>query len=489
MKLRRIASLFLIFAMLLSLPAFAADDHPTDGADETLNLISRILEREKLDGLLGIIETYSLYDYPGDDEILKSAIVEFFSRHPELFEEFANEMFATQDRYSHFMEPSTYESSYVLTDSFVGIGIQLDALLDGVVVAVIPGSPAEEVGMKAGDVLISADGVEFEDSYYKAIQGKLRGEEGTEVTVGVLRDGDKLEFTMTRRKVELSNIAFTDMGDGVAYIRIAHFGDMPDTFFDFVNTYSDLGDEGFTSVIFDVRDNGGGSLDTLLNILNYTFWESDLPMFSLRFRDEEPETYYSLGAGWEPETVVVLTNSNTASAAEMFAGALGYMAGAWIVGEDEYTYGKGVGQNHFELYDESVAVITSFEVLVGEDISYNGEGIPSDIVAPPDTIAAAYALDPLHTWLEMYPGARGDNVYALEQRLSLLGLTDSRLNGVLDGAEFDAINRFRRAHGLKLRDYVDFDTMEALNAAATEADVTVLHDAALDAALELCGIE
>lgn len=488
MKFRRIASLFLVLAMLLSLPVFAADD-PADAADETLNLISKLLERGKLDGLLGIIETYSLYDYPGDDEILKSAIVEFFSRHPELFEEFANEIFATQDGYSHFMEPSTYESSYVLTDSFVGIGIQLDALLDGVVVAVIPGSPAEEAGMKAGDVLTSADGVMFEDSYYKAIQDKLRGEEGTEVTVGVLRGDEKLEFTMTRRKVELSNIAFTDMGDGVAYIRIAHFGDMPDTFFDFVNTYSDLGDKGFTSVIFDVRDNGGGSLDTLLNILNYTFWEADLPMFSLRFRDEEPETYYSLGAGWEPETVVVLTNSNTASAAEMFAGALGYMEGAWIVGESEYTYGKGVGQNHFELNDGSNAIITSFEVLVGEDISYNGEGIPSDIVAPPDTIAAAEALDPLRTWLEMYPGARGDNVYALEQRLSLLGLTDSRLNGVLDAAEFDAINRFRRAHGLKLRDYVDFDTMEALNDAAAEVEVEVLHDAALDTALELCGVE
>lgn len=489
MKFRRILSLFLILAMLLSLPAFAADDVTRNESDEALDLIGKILERDKLDGLLDIIETYSLYDYPGDDEILKTAIVEFFSRHPELFEEFANEIFATQDGYSHFMEPSTYESSYVLTDSFVGIGIQLDALQDGVVVAVIPGSPAEEAGMKAGDVIISADGVEFEDSYYKAIQDKLRGEEGTEVTVGVLRGEEKLEFTMTRRKVELSNISFTDMGDGVAYIRIAHFGDMPDTFFDFVNTYSDLGDEGFTSVIFDVRDNGGGSLDTLLNILNYTFWEADLPMFSMRFRDEEPETYYSLGAGWEPENIVVLTNANTASAAEMFAGALGYMAGAWIVGESDYTYGKGVGQNHFELYDESVAVITSFEVLVGEDISYNGEGIPSDIVAPPDTIAAADALDPLRTWLEMRVGARGDNVYALEQRLSLLGLTDSRLNGVLDANEFDAINRFRRANGLKIRDYVDFDTMEALNEAAAEVDVEVLHDAALDTALELCGVE
>lgn len=510
MKFRRILALLLCVAALLSMPALAADEtaedavestendaaeNGEDAADEVLGMVEQILLKNKVEALLDIIEGYSLYEYAGDTETLLAAIAEYFTAHPEGFEEFADALFATQDGFSHYMEPETYDNSYVMNDSFVGIGIELESANDGLVKVVYPNTPAEEAGMKPGDYIFSVGGeVVPEGQFNKVFQEKLRGEEGTDVTVGVRREGAELEFTMTRRKVVLSNIAFSDLGNGIAYIRIAHFGNDISTFVDFVNAYTDLDEQGFTSVVFDVRNNNGGDAAVLANILNYTLWEKDVPMFTENSAAAEPYTHYSLGQGWEPENVCVLVNRYTASSAEIFTAVL-QEAGATIIGEDAATYGKGLGQYVFQFTDGSKAIITGSEALIGAEMkSYHGVGIAPDLVVPLEYEVIEEPVEPneLDSRREFYPGARGDVVLAAEQRLVLLGYLDAEADNVYDEVSQAAMDAFRTDNGLRVSTLVRTEALDALVAAtegmATPA-VTTVVDAPLAKAVELCGGE
>lgn len=492
MKFKRVLALALAAALMLSgIGAAAADENGGDVADGVLGMVEQLIVKDKLNVFLDVIEAYSLYEYAGDSEVLLDALAAFFAEHPELLVEFADDLFQTQDSYSHYMEPETYEQSYIMNDSFVGIGIELETANDGLVKVVYPNTPAEEAGMLAGDFIFSVNGEVIEEgSHYSVFQEKLRGEEGTEVTVGVRRGEQELEFTMVRRKVVLSNISVEDLGDGIAYVRIAHFGDDLSTFVDFVNAYEVLPEQGYTSVIFDVRNNNGGDSAVLSNILSYTLWEEDVAMFTERTRDGEPYIHRSLGQGWKPEKVCVLVNEYTASSAEIFAGVIGYVAGGTIIGESEYTHGKGIGQYVLEFTDGSLALITGAEAFIGEDISYNGVGIEADIVAPPVYTMQETELTELNPQREFYPNAKGEVVMAAEQRLGVLGFFAGTPDENADEETFAAINAFQEASGIRVQQVATTETLTALAAAVNETTVTTgytVHDAALEAAVEFCG--
>ena len=491
MKLRRIIALMLVLALTLSgIGVLAADE--AGNTDDIEEMLEEMMLRRKLDTLLSIIETYSIYDYPGGEELLLQALTKYLNAHPEAFEEFANALFGTQDDYSHYMEPETFDSSYVMNDSFVGIGIELDSPNNGLVKVVYPHTPADEAGMKSGDFIFSVNGeVVPEGEYYNVFQTKLRGEAGTTVTVGVRRGDETLEFTMVRRKVVLSNVSVEDMGDGIAYVRISHFGDDISTFIDYVNAYTDLDEQGFTSVIFDVRNNNGGDATVLANILNYTLWEKDVVTFTEVSSDGESYAHTSLGLGWKPESVVVLTNRYTASSAEIFAGVLGMVAGATVIGESEYTYGKGVGQFVFRFTDDSLAIITGAEALVGEDYHYHGVGIPSDIVVPPEYTYETQELLPLNPVNAFSPGAKGKPVQAAEQRLAILGYFSGTPDTVFDDNALEALHRYQADKGFRIQDYATSEVLASLKADAGSVSVGdevifgyTVHDAALDKAVD-----
>ncbi len=499
--LKKVMALLLAFAMLLAMPALAADvplaadetaSTEGDGADQVLGMVEEILFKNKVELLLDIIEQYSLYEYEGDASVLLEAVVAYFADKPEEFEQFADALFQTQDSFSHYMEAETYDDSYVMNDEFVGIGIELENANDGLIKVVYPNSPAEEAGIKSGDDIVAVNGVYIpEGEFYIYLQRDLRGPEGEAVSVAVLRDGEELTFEMVRRKVELSNISVADLGDGIAYVRIAHFGDDLSTFVDFINSYSELGSEGFTRVIFDVRDNNGGDASILANILNYTLWDKGAVMFTENSAAAGAYTHTSLGLGWVPESVCVLVNRYTASSAEIFAAVLKDVAGATIVGEDEATYGKGLGQYVFQLSDGSMAIITGSEALIGESMtSYHGVGIKPDYVVPVEyeVISEPVELEPINTAREFYPGAKGAIVLAVEQRLGLLGYLDGEADNVYDAASQAAMDAFREANGIRVNDLVTSEALAAIDAATAGMVIPgtmTSSDAALAKAIEL----
>ena len=490
-KFRRVVALLLAAALVLGCCGALAASGDTPEEPELTEEEQRLAIQDRLWLLLDIIENYSLYETDDEASLFVEALSAYFLRHPEDFTEFADAFMQTQDGYSHYMEPEVYDSSYTMNDSFVGIGVELENANDGLIKVVYPNTPADEAGIKAGDFIFSVNGREIpEGEFYNVFQTKLRGEEGTSVTVGVRRGDKTLSFTMVRRKVVLSNVSTEDMGDGVAYVRISHFGDDISTFVDFVNAYNGLDEQGFTSVVFDVRSNNGGDASVLANILNQIIWEKDAAMFTERNRFGEEVTHLAMGLGWEPEQVVVLTNDYTASSAEIFAGVLGEVAGATIVGESEYTYGKGVGQYVFSLEDGTMILITASEALIGEDIHYHGKGIKADMVVSPAYDYAAEELLPLNPELQFYPHARGNVVKATEQRLAVLGLFHGTPDVVCDSETLEALHSFQRTHGFREEDFASRDVLTALRVLVpglSGADAKIAaSDPALAAAVALC---
>ena len=382
------------------------------------------------------------------------ALERYFTENPDKFADFANYIFQTHDAYSHFYTAEDYEKLYPKADKYVGIGVEMDDTRSGgnFILNVFEGScrtgrhfagRRDRLRRRRRRNLI----------LMSSLTSLIRGDEGTEVVIGIRRDNKPaiIEYTIVRQPIIISNIEFKDMGDGVAYIRIMRFGDLK-TFFDFASLYIDLPGMGFDSVIFDVRNNPGGSLDVLLNILNYIVPEAGDELLSIDTRESGHETYTSTGLGWQAEKLVVLVNEHTVSAAEVFAGTLQNLGYAMLVGKQ--TYGKGLGQFHYTLEDGSVAIITNFEIkLAGKD-SYNGEGIVPDHIISLGT--ANYPMPRLGTLSHsqsIKPGDVSEAVYQLELRLNLLGYLTDAPDRNFDSRTLHAVQSFAKDNGLRVLGY------------------------------------
>jgi carboxyl-terminal processing protease len=257
------------------------------------------------------------------------------------------------------------------------------------------------------------------------------------------------------------------------------------TFIDFVSRYKKLPYEGYRSVIIDVRGNPGGDLGVLANMLNYVVPDKKV-MFSLRYRDEEIEPISSTGIGWRPNKIVVLTDKNSASAAEIFSGSLQDLGYADIVGET--TYGKGYGQYHITLDDNSTAVVSNFEILLPVTTHYDGKGI-----VPKYPVALGQEAYPMPALTPLYPSGAieasasySERDYALEQRLSLLGYLGKKPNGIFDSETLWAVNAFQRLHGQAETADCPETTIAALAADISALSKTMVpKDTQLNKALEL----
>jgi carboxyl-terminal processing protease len=405
---------------------------------------------DKLNELADLIRQTSLYSSEDDDPVMR-ALEKYFNENPEEFEDFADYIFRSYDRYSDYFSPEEYAVSYPTATEYVGIGVEMDDSRDGgnFIRTVFPGSPAEEAGILAGDEIVSVDGIDVTSYSLPWLTSLVRGPADTEVVIGIRRQNrpSMIEFRIIRKPISMSNIEFSDMGNGVAYMRILRFGDLK-TFFDFANIYVDLPNQGFRSVIIDVRGNPGGDLNALLNILNYIIPENDKELMSLYARDTGHESFFSTGEGWHADKIVVLVNERSASAAEVFAGTLQLHGYAEIVGQQ--TYGKGVGQYHIPLSDDSVAVITSFEIFLPGHVGFDGKGITPDHIVELGTAPYPISeLGPLSHMHSIYVGEVSESVLELEKRLHLLGYFSDTPDETFDDRTLFAVQAFAEDVGLK----------------------------------------
>lgn len=283
------------------------------------------------------------------------------------------------DPYAQYFTAEEYkEFERTYAGDYVGIGISVTDE-DGKIVikTVMDEGPAKEAGMQPEDVIIIVDGDKPKDST-EAVS-MITGEAGTSVTVTVDRGGEEIEFKLIRTRINHDTVSYEVLENDpeIGYIAIESF--ISGTSKDFKLAVRDLKNRGCRKFIIDLRDNGGGLTNESVTIADYLL--PACKIMSEKTKDGE-ETIYNSKESSADIKYVVLTNSNTASASEILAGAIQDNKGGLIIGEK--TYGKGVTQLTKKFSDGSAVKMTITEYFRPSGKAVNGEGITPDIEAASD---------------------------------------------------------------------------------------------------------
>ena len=345
-----------------------------------------------LEAALGLLDANSIFDLPDRTTLTETMIEAAIS--------------AMGDRYGTFFTDAEYAAySSDLAGSFVGIGVTLQKNDDGnaLVLLVHAGSPAEDAGLLAGDVLISVGGIRFADGYDEAFDS-IVGEAGSTVEISFLRAGASMSATVTRAEVVKQTVISrieTYGTNRIGYVHITGFDGH--TYEQFQNAVSGLENEGVDALIFDVRSNGGGLLSSVGKMLAYLL--PDGVIAYVDYKSESLSDYtiasengyvrsgsaspvlYCEGGHRITVPAAVLVNSKTASAAELFTAALRDYAtpefesalDVTVVGTT--TYGKGTVQTTYSLGADNALKMTVARYSPPSNVNYDGVGIqPGTVV-------------------------------------------------------------------------------------------------------------
>ena len=290
------------------------------------------------------------------------------------------------DKYSEYISKEDMEDYMAdTTGNFVGIGIYMvqDTKSNKIMVlSPIKGGPAEKAGIQPGDYIISVDDVDYAGDQMSVAANKIKGEAGTTVKIKILRNSETKEYELKREKITVNPVEGKVLDNNIGYLEFSSFDD--GTAEEFKNKYEELQKQGITSLIIDLRNNGGGIVKEALEIADYILNKDDVILYEVDKNDKET-VEKSTNDPIINMPIVVLTNGNTASSSEILAGALKDHGKATIIGEK--TYGKGVIQQLLTLPDGSGLKITSEEYLTPNKTKINGIGIePDEQISLPDTV-------------------------------------------------------------------------------------------------------
>jgi len=291
-------------------------------------------------------------------------------------------MFDSLDPYSVYLSSEGLRNLEIGTmGEFEGIGIEI-TVRDGflTVISPIEGSPAQEAGVKSGDVIISIDGESTEKTNIVDALDRIRGREGTKVDIVVRRDGteETHKFTITRRIVKLRSVESRLIEKDIGYIKLSQFH--RDSADEFLSSYKGLEEENgakLGGLVLDLRNNPGGLLEQAL-ALSDMFLDKGL-ILNVKGRSELTSKEYFAREGMDIPTnhVAVIVNRGSASASEVLAGALKDSGRAKIVGTR--TFGKGSVQSVIELSGETGVKITTARLFTPKGILIDDKGIEPDI--------------------------------------------------------------------------------------------------------------
>lgn len=282
------------------------------------------------------------------------------------------------DEYTEYI-PADEMKSYTesIMGNFVGIGIYMVKNTDKNLVQVlypIRESPAEKAGIKAGDLITKVDGVEYTAEQMTEMSNTIKGEEGSKVTLEILRDEQKLIFEVQREKVKTNPVYSEKLENDIGYLEIPSFDEGVSE--EFKTKYLELKNQGIKGLIIDLRDNGGGLVDEALKIVDYIVPKGEKVLITVD-KDGKEEITKSTEDAIISEPIVLLVNSSSASASEIMAGALKDLKYATIVGTK--TYGKGVIQQLLTLSNGAGLKVTVEEYYTPNKTKINKVGITPDV--------------------------------------------------------------------------------------------------------------
>lgn len=318
---------------------------------------------KKIDELMSYIDLYYNDDY--DEEDVRNAI-------------YAGALEGLGDPYSVYYTADEYKDMQINTSgNYYGIGAALsqDAKTKEVTISkVYEGTPAEDAGLKDGDQIVKVnDTVSTSEELSNLVQ-EIRGEEGTTVHLKVYRSSnDKtFEVNVERKNVELPSITSKLLDGGIGYIQISEF--QSKTAEQFQTALADLQKQGMKSLIVDVRSNPGGLITAVSNILDQILPEGTVVYTEDKYGKRED---YTSDSNCLDCPIAVLVNENSASASEIFAGAIKDYNYGTLIGTK--TFGKGIVQTVFPLEDGDAIKLTTAKYYTPKGNYIHGVGIEPDI--------------------------------------------------------------------------------------------------------------
>lgn len=328
-----------------------------------------IIERDtekKLHTIEELVDSYYLRSDEVDEKTLQEYVIKGY-------------VAGLDDPYSVYFNKEETKNLYETTSGeFGGIGALMSQNRETGVVTlsnVYEDSPAEKAGFLNNDILYKVDGEEVSGMELDEIVKKVKVEKGTQVTITVLRGDDQEEYEakVTRDIIEAKTVDYEMKEDQIGYIRLSEFDTVSSEQFE--NALTDLEKQGLQALIVDLRGNPGGNLSTVCEILDGILPKGTI--VSTKDRDGHEEKYTSDDEHKLDVPLTVLVNESSASASEIFAGAVQDHEVGTIVGTT--TYGKGVVQNIFDLQDGTSVKLTVSEYFTPDGRNIDGKGIEPDV--------------------------------------------------------------------------------------------------------------
>ena len=309
-----------------------------------------------------IIDKYYLGEV-NDEDLLEGAIRGYIDGLGDPYTEYIS-----KEEMQEYMEDTL--------GNYVGIGIYMikDEKTNRVkVLSPIKNSPAETAGIQPGDLIIAVNGKEYTGDEMTQMSNDIKGEEGTEVILTILRNNESLEIKVKREKIKVNPVESKVLENNIGYIAFTSFDET--TAEDFKSKFEELQKQNIKSLIIDLRNNGGGLVDQAVDIAGYVLDKDSVVLYEVDKNENEVVEKTTTDPIIDMP-IIILTNENTASASEILAGALKDFGKAKTVGIK--TYGKGVIQEILSVKDGSGIKITTSEYQTPNRNKINKIGIEPD---------------------------------------------------------------------------------------------------------------
>ena len=425
MKYNKITALILCIVLALIPVSVFADESPAvpasvqdTAAEETKPILA---DGEMAKILVEQCANLILLQHKGDstrEGLYEATLMQIMQNHPELIEEAYVAMFSQLDEHSKYFTEDEY--AYFLEDmagEFVGIGVIINKLDEGLLVSgVTKESPAGAAGIRQGDIIVSADGIDITGMEIAQAKKHITGPIDTVVKVGILRNGEPMEFEIVRKPIILESGRYQVVEGNIGFIQLDSFDETSPLLIEEALNYFDS--KGITDIIFDLRFNLGGAVDALSKICQRIIPAGPIIHFEFK-RESQNYTIYSNCQ--DPKyNLVVLVNDYSASASEAFAGAVQDSGVGIVIGTT--TYGKGSMQTLTNFRIGGGVKLTVAEYLTRNKRHIDGIGVKPDYYVEDKFIKMAQAgFESFDYQTKPKLGDKGKQVLALNQRLWAMG--------------------------------------------------------------------
>ncbi len=394
-------------------------------------------------------------------------------------------LFGALDQHSTYFSPEDYKNfNSRSTGKFSGIGLEI-GVRDGYITVItsIEGTPAQKSGLKTGDIIKYVDETDVSVFSLERVASLIRGKAGSSVRLGIIRDksSDITYIDIVRQTIEINPVKYEVLDNNIGYLKISSFNS--NTNEKIKHQISQINKDNIKGIIIDLRNNPGGLLSEAIRVSDI-FLHKDVPIMHIEYKGDKKETHIATTDMLINKPLIVLVNEGSASASEIFAGAIQGTKRGIIIGTQ--TYGKGTVQTITPITNGGGIKLTIAEYLISNGTKIEGIGVTPDIIVK-NTILEN--KDEIIDFVPMIEDTkptlndRGINVYGAQQRLGYLGY-DVDITGIMDEKTVEAIKSFQSFQGLYSYGILDWTTRDKIKEVAIELYNNGTDDFQLKKAIE-----